>query len=443
MQTLLRENRHTLKLALPIMTGQLGQMLLGLTDTLMIGRVGTVELAAAAFVNVLVHLVLVAGIGLAAAVSVQVSHAHGSKDSDATARHLRHGFWVAVIGGGIMAGLLAASPPVLSFLGQKEDVLALTPPYLRWVAASLLFYMPSMIIKNFAEARHHPWPVFWIMLSGVLLNVGFNTLLIFGKAGFPAMGIEGAGLATFLARLLTFVGLWVYLRHSRHLRDGLPVRWLGRLDFSELKALFRIATPITGQMSLEFGAFAASALLIGFFGSVPLAAHQIAITCAATTFMIPLGISMAVSIRVGHSLGSGRRSRARRIVFGAQGMASAAMLLFALIYLLAGGPIADAFTPDPALAALTVQLLAVTGIFQVFDGIQIVSMGALRAFKDVHVPTGILFFSYGVVGMPLGVYLAFAREMGALGLWLGLAGGLALAAALLSLRLAKHLRRDT
>lgn len=443
MQSVFRDIRHTLKLAFPMMVGQLGQMLLGLADTVMIGRVGAVELAAVGFVNVLIHIAIVAGLGLSAAVSVQVAHAHGAANRVSGAEALRHGLALGLfLGMGIALGL-AGLIPALHLFGQPEEVIALTPGYLVWIAASALFLIPCLVIKSFAEARHHPWPVFGIMMGGVLLNILLNRILIFGMGAVPALGLQGAGMATFAARVCTLAALWVYLHRSRTLSDGIPARWRAPLDREECRGLMAVAGPISGQMLLEYGAFAFSALLIGRFGPLPLAAHQIAITCAATTYMVPLGLSMAVSIRVGHAIGAGNRARCRSILLGAHAMAFLLMGTFATGYFLAGEQIAAFFTPDAELRSLTAGLLAITAVFQLFDGIQIISMGGLRGVKDVKVPMLLVLGNYWGLALPLGAWLGFTRGLEARGLWMGLAVGLALSAAALSTRLFLHLRPGT
>ena len=432
------EIRQTLRLALPIMAGQLGQMLLGLADTLMIGRLSSGELAAAALVNLLFHTSVVLGIALSAAVSVQVSHAHGANLS--AAEVLRHGFWLSLGFGLLLMALLFGGVPLLPFLRQPPEVIRLVPVYLRWVAASAFFLFPILVLKSFAEARHHPWPVFSLMMAGVLLNIGLNRLLIFGFGPLPALGLPGAGIATFLSRAATVLSLWIYLHRSRSLSSHLPRRWRQPLDPSECGTLLRIAAPISGQMLLEFGAFAFSAILIGRFGVLPLAAHQIAITCAATTYMLPLGLSMAVTIRVGHALGRNDLPATRRIAFSAQLFGLLMMGTFALTYLLAGPLIAAAFTPDPDLRALTTTLLMITAVFQLFDGIQIISMGGLRGLKDVNTPALLVLGCYWFLALPLGSWLGFQRGLEARGLWIGLACGLALSSLALSLRLLRKLR---
>ena len=440
MHSIFKESKTTFILATPIIAGQVSQMLLGLADTLMIGRVGTVELAAAAFANVLFHIPFFIAIGLTAAVSIQIAHAHGKAEHRAAADTLRHGVLLSVLAGIALSICLLGLLPFLALFQQPEEVTAITPEYLRWLAFSLIPMVPALAIKSFAEAKNHPWPVFWIFLGGVALNIVLNYILIFGNWGFPPMGLAGAGIATFIARCITLLLLAVYLKRSRTLRESLPDKWLRALRRAEIFLLAKIGSPIAGQLLLEFGAFAMAALLVGQFGSVALAAHQIALTCAASTFMLPLGLSMALTIRVGHVYGSGARERCRSIIAGAHIAAFLIMSSCALAYIVAGDSIASLFIEDPAVIALTATMLVVTAFFQIFDGAQIISMGALRGMRDVNWPTVTAFFSFWIVGIPFGAWLAFGAGVGAIGLWIGLAAALAFAAATLSVRLTMLLR---
>ncbi len=442
MTSIFRENKTTLALAFPIITGQLSQMLIGLVDTVMIGRVGTTELAAAAFSNVLFFFPFVFGIGLFAAISVMVAQAHGARQEDEGREIYRNGYLLALLLGVLMALGLIATFPILPFLGQPEAVVEAVPSYLFWMALSLIPTLPMLTIKHVAEARNRPWTVLWITLGGVGLNVVFNYILIFGKFGSPALGLAGAGIATLLARLATWWALWAYQKHSRSIAAIRPARWLQRPDLAKCRQIARIGLPISGQLMLEIGSFGAVALLIGRFGSEALAAHQITISCAGFTFMVPLGIAMAVTIRTGHSIGSGQPERCRPIVIGAHATTLLLMGTSALAFLLGGAWIAGLFSPDPGVIATTATLLAIAAAFQIFDGAQVVSMGGLRGIKDVNIPTAIIFVGFWLIGIPLGSYLAFARDFGPRGLWIGLASGLGFAALVLTLRLFQKLRKQ-
>ena len=440
---LLQENRKTLLLAAPIVAGQVSQMLLGLADTVMIGQVGTDELATAAFVNTIFHLAFVLSLGLFAAISVEVARAYGAKRHVDAGESLRHGLWGGVLLGVLLAGGLLALLPFLDRFGQPEAVVALSPGYLVWLALSLIPMVPMFVIKSYSEAFHNPWPLFWMMLGVVLLNIVLNYLLIFGHGGAPELGLNGAGLATFLARLVGVCAVVWYLLRSRRLAMGLPQQWWARLKLARLRSLFRLGMPISLQISVEFVAFAACALLMGRFGSAALAAHQIALTCATTTFMVPLGLSMALTIRVGHAIGAQEKATCFRIVYGCVLMALLVMTLSASSFFFFGQPIADLFTNDAAVIGLAASFLGVVGVFQMFDGVQVTTMGALRALHDVTVPTGINVVSFFVLSIPLGSFLAFYIGLGAIGLWIGLASGLCLSALILSIRLWQQLAKFT
>ncbi len=441
MKAYLKENKVTLALATPIMAGQLGQMLLGLADTLMIGRVGTVELAAAAFVNVLFHIPIVLAIGLTAAISVQVSHAHGAKDDAAAAQAVRHGMILSIVCAFIMTALLVGVIPVLHIFRQPPEIVAIIPSYLIWVALSIIPMVPTFVFKSFAESKNHPWPIFWIMIAGVALNVVLNYLLIFGHGGFPAMGLTGAGIATFIARCVTCLAVWIYIRGSATLAASRPQQWWCRLEKARSLALLKMATPISGQVLMEFGAFAMATLLVGQFGSSALAAHQIALTCAATTFMLPLGLSMALTIRVGHTLGAGEKDRCWRVILSAYATALLVMVAAGVLFITCREWIAGGFSQDPEVVTIASSLLIITAAFQIFDAGQIMSMGALRGLKDVNIPTAIVFASCWLVGLPLGTWLAFGLGHETVGQWWGLAAGLALTAIALSIRLILQMKK--
>jgi len=423
-----KELRTTLVLASPIMAGQVGQMMMGLADTLMVGRVGTVPLAACALANTVISVLMVFGIGLLTAVSVQVSHAHGKGHPKIAGESLRHGLALSLIMGLGMFGCVYLLIPVLPFLGQDTTVVAAISPYLEIVGASLIFFLLGTALKNYTEACSSPWPAFWITFGGVLLNIVLNAILIFGLIGFPALGLWGAGIATFLSRAAIFLALLVFVLRSPQFRMSLPKKWLAAYHPNILKEQFRLGLPVAFQLVLEVGAFGAASLILGGFGAAALAAHQVAITCAATTFMVPLGLAMATTVRIGQVMGAGQFSLIRPIGFSSLSMVLLIMGFSAALFLLAAGPMARSFLDDPAVILLTTQLLIVAGIFQLFDGVQVVGLGALRGMKDVRIPAGIAFSAYWILALPLGWFLAYPLNQGPVGVWWGLALGLAFAA---------------
>lgn len=434
MQAVLKELRPTLTLAFPIVIGQVSQMLMGITDSVMIGRVGVVPLAAASFTTAVFNIFYIVGIGLLLPVAVLVARAHGARQPAECAQYLRHGQWVGGGAGVVGAALMLLLSLRLDWFGQPGEVVAEVGSYFRVIALSLVPVLMYQVLRQFSEAMGHPWSPMVLLLLGVALNVFLNWVLIWGHLGFPALGLEGAGWATLISRTVAVVALWAWLHHFRDVQAAWPARWWGALERVRLREMFALGVPAAGQLLFEGGAFAAAALMMGWLGTVPLAAHQIAINCASFTFMFPLGVALATSIRIGRAVGEGRREVLRPIGFGAIGAGIAFMALAAVVFAFGGWWLARGFTPELTVVALAAQLLVVAGIFQAADGAQVIGAAALRGLTDVKVPTVITFVAYWVIALPGGYLLAFRTPLGPLGIWSGLAGGLAFAAVLLAWR---------
>lgn len=433
------ELRQSLLLAGPIVAGQVGQMLMSLADSVMIGQVGTVPLAASAFASAVAHVLMIPGLGLLSPVSVRVAQAKGIDDHRGAGEELRHGLAIAIIAGIGCALLLFGAFPFLGYLDQSPEVVEESIPYLGYIGASLLPILLFHALKQFYEGSHRPTAPMWILMGGVLLNVILNWIFIYGKLGAPALGLAGAGLATLISRWAIVFALFAALVRSRQFAQDLPTRWLAPLHYPRLRSFLGVGVPIAFQYSFEVGAFSVAGILMGRFGAVPLAAHQIALSCAAFTFMFPLGLSMAAGVRVGQAFANGDHQRIPSIGRSCLVASGAIMLLFGLVFLFAGNEIASAFTRSsdvsgPAVVALAAKLLIVAGIFQLFDGTQVVAIGALRGLNDVILPTLITFVAYWVLAIPFAWILAFPVGLGPMGVWLGLAAGLATAAVFLATR---------
>jgi len=429
-----REIRPTLALALPIMAGMVSQMLMGLADTVMVGHVGVVPLAAAAFVNAVAHLPLVFGLGLLSSIAVLTAQAYGARRSREAGELLRHGLLLSVAtGGAAMLGVFALYP-LLPWLGQPPEVVAAARVYLLLFGVSLFPALVAHGCKQFAEALKHPWAPTLVLLGGVLLNVWLNWILIYGNWGAPALGLEGAGWATVLARLVMMLVLLGYVLRAPSLRKFQPARWRAALRWHWFQKLLKLGWPVASQHLFEVSAFAFAAVMMGWISADAIAAHQIAISCAALSFMFVLGLGAAACIRVGHAYGAGQFVRMRRIGFGAIGLAAGIMTLFGVVFMLAGKPIAGWFIASPTVVALTAQLLVVAALFQIADGVQVTSLSALRGLGDVRAPAMIAVLAYWVLAVPLGWWLAFRAEWGAVGIWTGLALGLGVAALSLAWR---------
>ncbi len=439
----LSENRRTLALAAPITAGFLGQMLMGWVDTIMVGRIGVIPLAACAFSNTVLAVPFVFGFGVLSAVSVRVSIAHGAGRERDAGEILRAGLVLGGALGLLIALLIQFGLPLLPFLGQKPEINIACVDFLLLCTWSIIPIFLTTVAKNFCEALSRPWVPFWIVLGGVLLNAFLNWILIYGNLGLPAMGLEGAGLATLLARIAVTLGIFFYLLKDTAFLRSLPKKWLAPGWLAELPALLRIGLPTGGLHLSEVTTFAACSLMMGWISVDAMAAHQIAMTCVATTFMIPLGFSQALSVRVGQLRGSGEFARLAPVVFGALGLTFALMTITALLFISGGPRIAAWFISNATVAALAANLLFMGGIFQICDGAQIVSMGALRGFEDTRTPMILGAFTYWGVALPASYLLAFWAGFGPTGIWTGLVVGLTIAAFCLVTRLALRLKKET
>jgi len=428
-----RELRPTLALALPIIVGQVSQVLIGLTDTAFIGRLGTVPLAAAAFTQGIFGMCYVVCVGMLVGPGVFAARDHGAGDDAGCASWLRHGRVLGVVTALAALSLLVVVSTQFERLGQPPEVVAIVRPFFLLISASLVPALVFQVQRQFAESVGQAWGPMCIIVIDVALNALFNWVLVFGHLGFSPLGLLGSGCATLLARSCAVLAIGIWLRLSPHFSELRAAAWSGfrRARFS---ALLRLGLPAGVMLLFETGAFSASALMMGWLGAVSLAAHQVALSCAALTFMVPLGLSHAVSLRISRARGEGRSSALRAIGVGGLLCGLFAMSSFAALFSLAGRIITETFTPARDVSALATQLLVIAAVFQVFDGAQVISVGALRGLTDVRVPAGLTFAAYWLLSLPLGYWLAFHTELGPRGLWVGLAAGLAAAAISLAWR---------
>ena len=429
-----RESWLTLRLAVPLIIGQVGQMLIALSDTLMLGWLGVVPLAACSFASNLIYLPMMLGVGMSIAVSVRVSQARGADDPAAARAALRHGFYITLALGALTLAGTAALLPFLGIFRQAPEVIEAVPTYLLLVAASMVPAMATMAWKNHADAMNRPWPAFWISMGGVALNILLNWMLIFGNWGMPALGLEGAGIATLIARTAAFIGLVIWADRDEAMREWVPNRWWRAPDWAAIRVLLATGFPASMQLLAEVSAFVAATLIIGMLGAAPLASHQVAIQCAATVFMIPLGISMALTVRIGEAAGAGRRHTLRHILIGAWAMGLVVNLCSASAFVFGNWQIASWFIQEEAVRQMAASLLLVAAAFQFCDGFQVISVGGLRGLDDVRVPAWMMFGAFWICGIPLGSWLAFGAGMGAQGVWWGLVIGLTLNAFMLGHR---------
>lgn len=421
-------------LAFPIMAGMVSHTLVGLADTIMVGRTGVVPLAASAFVMAITHIPLVIAIGILSAVGVLVSQAFGARRHRDAAEIFRHGLFGSFFAGLAIIAATFLLRPHLSLFGQPPAVAAAAGDYFILFGASLLPALAAQTCKQFSEALNRPWIPNLILLGGVLLTIFLNWIFIYGHWGAPPLGLEGAGWATLIARGIMALALICYVTSSPSLRAFQPAGWFQPLAPAWFGRILRLGWPVGFQHLMEVSAVVFAALMMGWVSSEAIAAHQVAITCAGTTFMFALGIGMAASIRVGQALGARNYARLRRIGFAGMALAVGVMFLFSLLLATAAKPIAASFVSAPEIITLASKLLIIAAIFQVADGLQIAAISALRGMSDVRMPAVIATAAYWGMAVPLGYALGFPGRKGAVGIWIGLAAGLGAAALALAWR---------
>ena len=431
---LLGESRTTIRLAIPLIVGQLGQMLISLSDTLMLGWLGVTELAACSFANTLIYLPMMFGIGMSMAVSIRVSQARGANDPPAARAALRHGLYITLALGLLTLATAFALLPFLGMFKQDPKIIAIVPDFFLILAASMIPAMASMTVKNHADAMNRPWPVFWISMGGVALNIALNWILIFGKLGMPALGLEGAAVATLIARTASLAGMIFWCVRDPGLKEWIPIHWFRVPDWSAVKDLVATGFPASMHLLAEVSAFVAATLIIGNMGEAALASHQVAIQCAATIFMIPLGISMALTVRIGEAFGAKNQAAMRPIMASGWMMGVAFTILSASSFVIFNHELAGLFIDDAKVLEVAAALLIVAAVFQFCDSLQIIAAGVLRGLDDVKVPAWIAFWAYWVVSIPLGWILAVKLGMGVTGMWWGITLGLTITAVMLGSR---------
>jgi MATE family multidrug resistance protein len=437
------ETRTTSLLALPIIVGQVLQNALGVIDTLMVGRVSVEAVAGASLATAIFMMPLIFGFGVMAPFSVFVSRAFARGESAEAVHHLRRGLAMGFMLSVGLALIISASSADLNLLHQPAAVVAQARPFLLLLAWSIVPMYLFQTLRQYCEALHTPSLPMLILCLGVLANITLNWIFIFGHLGFPALGLIGAGWATLLTRTIMFLSLATVVWQT-HLRDPKLRRELrhGRFHGAAYKALLGLGLPAGFQVILEVGAFSFAAIMMGWISETALAAQQVALSVASTVFMIPLGLSMAAAIRVSHAIGSNDLARARACSRGSLLLTWIFMGLTAIITCTFTRGLAALFVRDTGVIFVASHVLFIAGLFQIFDGTQIVCVGILRGLNDVKYPTVLSLIGYWIIGLPISYLLAFTFRAGAVGVWIGLLIGLAVEAVLLILRLQRKLASE-
>lgn len=408
-------------------------MTMGVVDTLMVGRVSARVLAAVALGNLYFFNVTILATGSLMALDPIVAQAAGAGESESIARALQRGLIIAVAFCVACALLIVPAPTALHALHQPDEIIGDASAYLRISLAGLLPYLVFVVLRQSLQAMHRVAPIVWTMIAANLANAGFNWVFVYGHLGSPALGVAGSAVATAISRwlmlLLLLAGAW---RELRPLMS--PVR-AGVGEWAPLAHMLRVGLPIGGQQGLEAAAFGAIGLLMGVLGTTEMAAHQVAITLAAFTFMVPLGVGSASAVRVGRAIGAGDMERARAAIRASYLCGVGFMTLTAIAFIALPHVFASAFTRDDRVIELASTLIPIAGVFQVFDGGQAVGAGVLRGAGDTRAPLITMLASYWVVGVPVSAYLGFHTQLRAAGLWWGFVVSLAGVAVFLFLRI--------
>jgi len=416
------ELRSMLGLAAPLVLSELGWMAMGIEDTMFVGRVSAEAIGAVSLGGVLFYTIGIFASGLLLGLDTLVSQACGAGDLDDGRYSLVNGVWLALLLIPAVMGMVWAFVPALAMCGINQNVLRDTTPYLRvlnWSAPPLLlFFCFRRYLQSIGVVR----PILMTLIAANLVNLAGNWIFVFGNLGAPRLGAEGSAWSTCISRVCMMAALgWVIWRRDPGV---MHVTW--RPDLRRIRELLKLGLPAAGQIGLEMAVFATVTVLVGKLSAEALAGHQVTMTTVTTTFMMPLGISSAAAVRVGHAIGRRDPAGAARSGWTALGLGATVMAASALALLIFPRAIARLFTPNPAIIAAAVPLLRVAAFFQLFDGLQVTATGALRGSGDTTTPMLCHFAGYWVIGLPVGVLLGFRESLGATGLWMGLSAGLIL-----------------
>ncbi len=432
------EANSTIRLALPIIIGELAQMALHIIDAAMVGAISYKHLAAAALVLNTMNIPFVIGIGMTISVSQMVSMAHGRRDTQQVSHYLFNGFILCAITALLISALLLLGKPILYHLKQDPEVVELAIPFMELMGISIIPMLFFMTLKQFTDGLEFTRTAMLLSLSGMPINILLNWLLIYGNLGFPRLELLGAGWATLITRSLLFLVLAIVILSHKTFWRYVAVRkkqWV--LKLQTIRELLHIGIPSSLQIGMEAGAFAVSGIIIGTLGAVSQAAHQIALSCASFTFMVSMGLSQAGSIRVSNAYGRGDWHKIRLI--GKSTLLTALFygLFCAIVFALFRNQLPGFFNKNAEVITLAATLLLYAAIFQISDSTQAIGAGLLRGIKDVKLPTLLVTIAYWVVGIPVGYFFAFHGGLGAAGMWLGFIVGLSLASGFLVWRFLK------
>ncbi|MRT17126.1 MATE family efflux transporter [Vitellibacter sp. q18] len=438
-----KEFKYNTKLATPVILGMLGHQVVALVDNIMVGQLGSAELAAVSLGNSFMFVAMSLGVGFSTAITPLVAEADGAGDREKGKSSFKHGLFLCIVLGLALFAAVMFAKPLMYVMKQPPEVVDLAMPYLTLVAASLVPLIIFQGFKQFSDGLSMTRFPMYATIVANLVNVLLNYMFIFGKFGAPALGVVGAAIGTLASRVVMVAYLWYLLSRKEKSRYFVTNIKIFDLSKGMLKKLLNLGFPSAMQMFFEVAIFTSAVWLSGILGKNPQAANQIALNLASMTFMVAMGFSVAAMIRVGNQKGLGNFRELRRVAISIGLLTSILALVFAVFFILFNDSLPKIFLDFDNLAdfadnhevvAIAAQLLIIAAIFQFTDALQVVALGALRGMQDVKIPTVITFIAYWIIGFPISYYLSMETSLASMGIWIGLLAGLSASGILLFIR---------
>ena len=441
--TYTREFKYNIKLAYPVMIGMLGHTFVQFVDNVMVGQLGTAELAAISLGNSFVFIAMSIGIGFSQAITPLIAEADGAKKDKDISGIFEHSFLICIILGIVLFLLVFLNRNLLYSMNQPVEVVELASPYLFWVSFSLISIVTFQSFRQFADGLSFTRAAMYSTLVGNTINVILNFVLIFGFWIFPKLGVEGAAIGTLISRLCMLTFIIFYLKLHKKLSKYIKRFFPTKVEIERVKKILYLGLPSALHSFFEVAFFISAVWMSGFIGKNSQAANQIALNLSSMTYMVALGVGVAAMIRVGNQRGMMNFRKLREVAISTLLLIIIIDFFFCLIFLIFNDLLpllyldpSDPSNLDDVNEVLTIasKLLIVAGVFQLFDGIQAVVLGALRGMQDVNKPAIIIFFSYGILGFPISYFLGFHTSLAIVGIWIGLLSGLFFSSLFLFLR---------
>lgn len=443
LQKYTKEFRYNLTLSFPVILGMLGHTFVQFADNIMVGQLGTAELAAVSLGNSFIFIAMSLGIGFSIAITPLVAEADGAENIADGKNALKHGLVLCTLMGFTLFGLVLLAKPIMYMMKQPVEVVELAMPYLDLVAFSLVPMIIFQAFKQFSEGLSQTkYPMYAVIIANVV-NIFLNYLLIFGSWGFPKLGIVGAAIGTLASRVVMVVFIWQLLKHKKKFKEYVTNLNFRKIEKKVIKKIISLGFPSALQMFFEVAIFTSAVWLSGVLGKNAQAANQIALNLSSMTFMVGMGLGVAAMVRVGNQKGLGQFKELRRIAKSVFLLTLLLEIVFALTFIVLKNWLPTIyldlddvvnFQDNTAVILLAAQLLFVAAFFQISDGVQVVVLGALRGLQDVKIPTLITFVAYWLIGFPISFYLGLYTSLESMGIWIGLLAGLTASAIMLYIR---------